>query len=112
VIAHYFTKPDLTAVGVLTLLIAFGIIFMMRVNAKRSKTKRPQTGRAYDARTDRDFYRITTHISARDSVNNSPFLTESEKAIVARAASHDSESHVNFPSLSDLFYMLILSTVR
>lgn len=76
---------------------------MMKSSKKRSQT--PEEQQPNDAPIPDNFfdnassaqseYSVTTHISATNSVNDSnPFLTESEKAIVTRAATPDGESNV------------------
>jgi len=81
-----------------TLLIALGIILMIRGKRKslqKDIRQRPadDTG---DMREDPGQYRVTSTVEDDEFVNDNPFLTESEKAIVTRAVSPDGEPSVRF----------------
>jgi hypothetical protein len=90
------------------ILIAFGVILIMRSKQKRSKTVHPQP---YDGvieqPTSPTIYSVTIQTKPNDSVNDDPFLTESEKAIVMRATSQDGEPDV---SVLRLLYVLFYNS--
>ena len=90
---------DLTVAGAAAILLAFGIVMMMRSHKKRSEPMQREPGDIpFDGSSDQSEYRVMTHISANNAINDNPFLTESEKAIVTRAASPDGEPNVSVPS--------------
>jgi hypothetical protein len=66
---------------------------MMRRNRQRAQSVQQQSSNG-EIKTSND-YGVTTRISANSTVNQNPFLTESEKAIVARAATPDGEPDVS-----------------
>ncbi|OAL49333.1 hypothetical protein IQ07DRAFT_645300 [Pyrenochaeta sp. DS3sAY3a] len=99
--------------GAVTILIAFAIIIMMKSSKKRSQTpeeqqpnESPIPDNFFDnASSAQSEYSVTTHISATNSVtnNNNLFLTESEKAIVTRAATPDGEPSANLTNAGSRF---------
>ncbi|KAH7072706.1 hypothetical protein BKA63DRAFT_48739 [Paraphoma chrysanthemicola] len=78
--------------GALAILIAFGVIIMMRCSRKRKPARLNNQGDISDYTFDSSWKgkepQRTTHFSANRSVTS---MTESEKAIVMRAASPDGE---------------------
>ena len=65
---------------------------MMRRNRQRAQSVQQQSSHG-ELKTNSE-YGVTTRISANGSVNENPFLTESEMAIVTRAATPDGEVDV------------------
>lgn len=65
---------------------------MMRRNRKRAQSVQQRSSNE-EPRTNEE-YGVTTRISANNSISQNPFLTESEKAIVTRAATPDGEPDV------------------
>jgi hypothetical protein len=80
-------------IGAISILIAFGVVYMMRRNRKRAQSRQQQSPDE-ELKID-NVYGVITRISANNSVNQDPFLTESEKAIVTRAATPDGEADVS-----------------
>lgn len=94
--------------GAIALLIAFGVVVMLQVKKKRARQARERldnqpfddsrsaVGRGKNSR-------VTTQISAnntmRNSIQDNPFLTESEKAIVARAVTPDDGRDVSIANI-------------
>jgi hypothetical protein len=70
---------------------------MMRRNRKAAHSSQQRSSN--EEHKTNDEYGVTTRISANGSVNQNPFLTESEKSIVTRAATPDGE-----PDVSTLSY--------
>jgi hypothetical protein len=90
--------------GALALLIAFGVVVVLQVRKKRAREARENrhelsSDGSRTASRNESNYSVTTHISAnntaRNSVQEKPFMTESEKAIVARAVTPDDERNVS-----------------
>lgn len=75
----------------MTLLVAFGIFLMLRVKTKRGTSgeqqqlDEPSEGRKDQLRDD-----STAQVTNNEAVDDNPFLTESEKAIIKRAGSFNS----------------------
>jgi hypothetical protein len=80
--------------GFITILIALGILWVMRTNKRRAQAARQQAVRTPVQETgEYDGYGNTIRISSNDSIRT--FLTESEKAIVNRAATPDGDTDVS-----------------
>lgn len=92
----------------MAILIAFGVILIMRSKQKRSKTVHlePSDG-AIEQPTSPTIYSVAIQTKSNNSVNDDPFLTESEKAIVMRATSLDGEPDVSPPRL---LYVLLYNS--
>ncbi|CAG5175296.1 uncharacterized protein ALTATR162_LOCUS10705 [Alternaria atra] len=74
--------------GFITILIALGILWVMRANKRRAQAARQQAIQTPVQETgEYDNYGNTIRISSNNSIKT--FLTESEKAIVNRAATPD-----------------------
>jgi hypothetical protein len=92
--------------GAISILIAFGVVCIMRRNRKRAQSRQQRPSNE-ELKTDTG-YGVTTLISANESLDKNPFLTESEKAIVTRAATPDGELGVSTdPSTFDECEILI-----
>jgi hypothetical protein len=86
--------------GALALLIAFGVVVVLQVRKQRAREARESRHeQPFDGSRSESNCSVTTHISAnntaRNSVQENPFMTESEKAIVARAVTPDDERDVS-----------------
>ncbi|KAH8726202.1 hypothetical protein GQ44DRAFT_771398 [Phaeosphaeriaceae sp. PMI808] len=77
----------LVVLGVMALLIAFGVVMIMR-----KRKSRRQTHKSWLPDSNNETYKETPSIS----VIHNPFLTENEKAFVLRATSRNNESNENF----------------
>ncbi|KAH8633897.1 hypothetical protein IG631_12533 [Alternaria alternata] len=78
-----------------SLFILFGVlVWVMRSNKRRAQTARQQAAQNPAQETEEyDGYGNTIHISSNNSIKT--FLTESEKAIVNRAATPDGDTDVS-----------------
>jgi hypothetical protein len=66
---------------------------------RRNRIRAPQQQPDEEVKTNSE-YGVITRISANGSFNKNPFLTESEKAIVTRAATLDGEEDVSTDPLT------------
>ncbi|RYO16279.1 hypothetical protein AA0121_g6419 [Alternaria tenuissima] len=80
--------------GFIAILIALGVVWVMRSNRRRAQAARQQAAQNPAQETEEyDGYGNTIHISSNNSIKT--FLTESEKAIVNRAATPDGDTDVS-----------------
>jgi len=80
--------------GFVTILLAIGVILVMRSNRRRAQAARQQAARSPVKDIEEyDGYGNITRVSANSSIKN--VLTEPEKAIVNRAATPDGEPDVS-----------------
>jgi hypothetical protein len=74
----------LTTVGALALLVAFGIVLLMRLNKNRFTKKRRYSRNWPSESSSQNSYGAAMGSSVYESAYGNPFLTESEKAFVAQ----------------------------
>jgi hypothetical protein len=74
----------LTTVGALALLVAFGIVLLMRLNKNRFTTRRRYSRNWPSESSSQNSYGAAMGSSVYESAYGNPFLTESEKAFVAQ----------------------------
>jgi hypothetical protein len=74
----------LTTVGALALLVAFGIVLLMRLNKNRFTTKRRYSRNWPSESSSQNSYGAAMGSSVYESAYGNPFLTESEKDFVAQ----------------------------
>ncbi|CAN9258380.1 unnamed protein product [Alternaria alternata] len=83
--------------GFIAILIALGVVWVMRSNRRRAQAARQQAAQNPAQETEEyDGYGNTIHISSNNSIKT--FLTESEKAIVNRAATPDGDTDASAKS--------------
>jgi hypothetical protein len=88
--------------GAVALFIAFGVVVVLQVKKKRAREALERYNEhPFDGARSESSYSATIHISANDTARNSfevnPYMTESEKAIVARAVTPDEGRDVSTP---------------
>ncbi|KAG9196500.1 hypothetical protein G6011_01621 [Alternaria panax] len=100
--------------GFVTILIALGIFWVMRSNKRRTQAARQQAAlNPVEETGEDDGYGNTIRISSNNSIKT--FLTESEKAIVNRAATPDGDTDASAkPSnaLTDAINSFIIKSRR
>jgi hypothetical protein len=87
--------------GAVSLLIALGIFIMLRMKKKERATMGAQRQLKAPVESRRDQLRdpSTVQVTNNEGVDDNPFLTENEKAIIRRAVSFDGvdKSYVSSP---------------
>jgi hypothetical protein len=85
----------LTTLGALALLVALGIVLLMRVNKKRSVTKRRHTRNWPSQSSVGSNFSTATPLSAYESAYGNSFLTESDRSFIARVETTMTEHDVS-----------------